>query len=184
MCVCVGKWVCKWIRMCLCMYVHICVYIYMCVWVRVYVLMYVYMYVCVYVCDYVYMYSCMHMCLCMYVCMYVCMCLYVCMYVTLIRFSRYRIAFCDLMAPSAGRINLPITKRDSKLVFIQFPKLNCNLSVVKMIIKIWHFRRRIIQWVSNARKFCSGGRRSLGFWGGSGGGPCDIANFTFPYDSG
>jgi hypothetical protein len=154
-----------------------------------YVLMYIY--VCAYVCMWLFKYLCLHLCthvfLCMHVrmhiCMYVYVCkYYVCMYVTLIRFSRYCIAIGDDMAPFVPRSNLSITKRDSKWVFMQFPKLNRNLKVVTKILKVWHCKGRIIQWVSSARKLCSGCQRSPGFWGSTGSGPWDIAYFTFPYD--
>jgi hypothetical protein len=91
----------------------------------------------------------------MYACFYVCtyVHVFICMYVTLIRFSRYCIAVGDDMAPFALRSNLSIIKRDSNGFSCNFLKLNRNLSVVKKILKVWHCKGRIIQWVSSAMKF-------------------------------
>ena len=58
MCVC--RYVCVYVRMCVCTYVYVCVYVRMCVCTCVCVC------VCLYVCRYVGVY------VCMYVCLYVC----------------------------------------------------------------------------------------------------------------
>jgi hypothetical protein len=180
-----------WFYLCVCVCVCLCAraLVGMCVCMCIRTSLCICMCICTYVFMWLFKHFCLHLCTHVFLCMYLrtyacmCVCVYVCMYVTLIRFSRYCIAFGDDMAPFALRINFSITKRDSKWGFMSFPKLNRNLSVVKKILKVWHCKGMIIQWVGSATKSCSGGRRSLGFWGGTGSGPSDIAYFTFPYDS-
>ena len=85
--VCVCVCVCMYVRMHVCMYVCMFVRMCFCMWLCIHIYLHIYLHLCMYVCV------CMHVCMCVYVRMYVCVCIY--MYVKLIRFSRYRIAFCD-----------------------------------------------------------------------------------------